>query len=883
MPTKTLMDFLTREAKPSKGKGSEKPSEAPEAAGEVVVHEDGGVRDLPPSYLISAVYDGRRGVVCLKLYNEEERKIYLWYDNTGYKPYCLTDLTVEDVKNTPSIVDHPGFYGLEEVEKYDPLLYRRRRMTKVLAKDPLSIGGRPANAIRDVLPRAWEADIRFHINYILDKDLNIGTLYTVKDGNLIPVEFKPPKEAVDTVIRLFGDEAEEYKQYIIRWLTLLELKVPKIVRLALDIEVAGEVATRVPSPKEAKDSIVAVSLVGSDGLRKVLLLKRDGVEEGSCEVEAELEYCMDEKELLLRVFETINSYPFLLTFNGDDFDLPYLYHRARRMGIAAGQIPIELGRDAALLKRGVHIDLYRFFFNKSIQVYAFGQRYRENTLDDIGRALLGMGKMELEKPIKDLSYRELAKYCLRDAEIVYGLSAINDDMTLKLIIVLARITHTPVEDLTRQGISNWIRNMLLYEHRVRGWLIPRKEDLLAAKGGTKTRAVIEGKKYRGAEVITPKPGIHFNVAVLDFQSMYPSIVGRYNISYETINCPHEECKSNRVPGTPHWICSRQRGLTSLLIGSLKDVRVRWYKPKSRDKTLSSEVREWYNVVQSSLKVILNASYGVFGSERFALYCPPVAEAITSIGRYAINKTVKRAGEQGVEVIYGDTDSLFLKSPTKKQIKSLMGWAEEELGMEMDIDKVYRYTVLSSRKKNYVGVYPDGRVDVKGLTGKKRHIPEFIKEAFKRMMEILSSVQTSDDFEEARKRIVELYKKSYMKIRHGEVPPEKLAFKIMLSRPPERYVKTTPQHVKAALLLKQRGYDVRAGDIITFVKVVTDPGVKPIQLVRDPREIDADKYIKYLESTFEQVLDALDISLTSIVGSRSLWTFLPSSTRRRRTL
>ncbi|RLI28801.1 type B DNA-directed DNA polymerase, partial [Candidatus Bathyarchaeota archaeon] len=181
---------------------------------------------------------------------------------------------------------------------------------------------------------------------------------------------------------------------------------------------------------------------------------------------------------------------------------------------------------------------------------------------------------------------------------------------------------------------------------------------------------------------------------------------------------------------------------------------------------------------------------------------------------------------------------------------------------------------------YIGVYPDGRIDVKGLTGKKRHIPDFIKEAFMEMMKILGSVKTIEDFEDAKKRIIELYKERYSKIKHGEVPPEKLAFRVTLSKPPERYVKTTPQHVKAALLLKQKGFDVKAGDIISFVKVVTSPGVKPTQLVRDTREIDADKYIEYLESTFEQVLDALDISLTTIVGSRSLWSFVPSKTKRR---
>lgn len=876
MPSKThtLMDFLAKKTDGEKRAVDEVHVEETQPP-KVRINGNEETKSIPPGYLMSATYDGERGVVCLKLYNETEQKIYLWYDNTNYKPYCLSDLPPEKVKEIPGIANHPGFQQLETVEKYDPLDYRRKLMTKIVAKDPLSIGGRIGNSIRDILPKAWEADIKFHENYIFDRRLKVGMPYKVEDGKLIPVEYELPDEAQRMIKSIFKDEPEEYMGYVIRWLSLLELKVPKISRLAVDIEVAGEVATRVPNPKEAKDPIVAVSLIGSDGLRKVMLLKREKVEEGLEDVDAEIEYFNSEKELILKVFDYLKKYPFILTFNGDDFDLPYLYYRARKLGVEADKIPVERGRDSTLIRNGVHVDLYKFFFNKSIQVYAFGQKYRENTLDEIGDALLGMGKVDIEIPISELTYGELAKYCLRDSEIVYGLTSMNNDLVMKLILVLARITSTPAEDLTRQGISNWIRNMMLYEHRVRGWLIPRREDLLAVKGKIMTKAIIEGKKYRGGEVITPKPGVHFNVAVLDFQSMYPSIVRQYNISYETLNCNHQECRSNVVPGTTHWICGKDRGLTSLLIGSLKDVRVKWYKPRSKDKNLPSEVREWYNVVQSSLKVILNASYGVFGAENFALYCPTVAEAITSIGRYVITRTVEKAESLGVEVIYGDTDSLFLKSPTKNQIEELMSWAEKELGMELDIDRIYRYIVLSSRKKNYLGVYQDGTVDVKGLTGKKRHIPDFIKDAFMEMMKILGSVNSIEDFEKAKENIIELYKESYNRIKRGNVPIDKLAFRVMLSRSPEGYVKTTPQHVKAALLLKQKGGDVRAGDIISFVKVVTDPGVKPIQLIRSPSEIDTDKYIEYLESTFEQVLDALDIDLISMAGSRSLWSFMPS--------
>ncbi len=117
-----------------------------------------------------------------------------------------------------------------------------------------------------------------------------------------------------------------------------------------------------------------------------------------------------------------------------------------------------------------------------------------------------------------------------------------------------------------------------------------------------------------------------------------------------------DCKSHMIPDTPHWVCTEKRALESLLIGSLRDLRVKWYKSRAKDKTLPPELRSWYNTTQGALKVILNASYGVFGADSFDLYCPPVAEATAAIGRYSITQILNHAETVGIQVLYGDTDS-----------------------------------------------------------------------------------------------------------------------------------------------------------------------------------------------------------------------------------
>jgi DNA polymerase I len=847
--------------------------------------------NLPPSYFVSATYDGRSKKALIKLYEPTSGKIYFWYDNTGHKPYCLTNLSQYELEKIDRLVKHEGFDHFELEEKFDPLLDRNVKVTKIVANDPLAIGGKPEGTIRDIIPedfpkvsdamagneaaKVWEARIKYYQCYIYDRQLLPGMIYEVINDNLVPKILEQTEKTLRQIKATFQEATAEELQFVEEWARLMEYPAPKFRRAAIDIEVYAPVSTRVPDPREAAYPVICVSVYSSDDQKRVLLLKREGVREGSERLPAGVtpEYFDSEEKLLRAVFEVLWDYPFVLTFNGDDFDLRYLFHRALNLGIDRRQIPIEVGKRVCLLRYGVHIDLYKFFFNRSIQIYAFNNRYRDVTLDDVGNAIIGVGKIRLEKGFGELTYTELAQYCLRDSEVAFKLTSYEDELAMKLILVLARISSMPMEDVSRQGVSRWIRNFMHREHRKRNMLIPNAEDILDKKGKTATTAIIKGKKYKGAIVVEPVPGVHFNVAVMDFPSLYPSIIKVWNLGYQSILCPHPECRRNLIPGTPHWVCTRKRALESLLIGSLRDLRVRWYKVKSKDKSLPAELRSWYNITQGALKVILNASYGVFGADSFDLYCPPVAEATAAIGRHSITKILNRAEGLGIQVLYGDTDSLFLKNPSKEQVEELARWTEHELKMSIDVDKVYRYAVFSSRKKNYLGVLEDGSVDVKGLTGKKKHIPLFIKNAFNKMRDRLSQVKNPAEFERAKKDIADIVRERYTRLKRREWESlNELAFHVVLGEELHRYTKTTPQHVKAAKILQNSGVEIRAGDLISFVKTVREPHVKPVELATK-NEIDVDKYVAYLHSTFDQVLDALGLSFDEIIGLTKLERFL----------
>jgi len=271
-------------------------------------------------------------------------------------------------------------------------------------------------------------------------------------------------------------------------------------------------------------------------------------------------------------------------------------------------------------------------------------------------------------------------------------------------------------------------------------------------------------------------------------------------------------------------------------------------------------------------VFINATYGVFGAESFPLYAPAVAESTTALGRLVITSTVAKAKELGLKVLYGDTDSLFLLDPPKDKLEELIKYVKETYGLDLELDKTYKFVAFSGLKKNYLGVYPDGKIEIKGMLAKKRNTPEFLKKAFSDVTRIIASMNSEDDIEKTKKLIMDKIKEVYFKLKNKEYYLDDLAFRVMLSKPLDSYTKNTPQHVKAALLLKYNGVNVQPRDVISFVKVKTKDGVKPIQLTK-LSEVDIDKYVEHVRSTFEQLIEAFGTSWNDVVEGTSILSFL----------
>jgi len=834
--------------------------------------EENKTENMPYGLLISATYNSQKNAAILKFYEPVSQRIFLWADKSGHKPYCYSKLSPDEIPT--EISERDDVIDIKQVKLMDILHDKPIDVSKILVKDPLAIGGtQTSKSIRNLID-TWESDIKYYESYLYDSSLIVGKYYKIENDVVVPYDLEISDETKLSLKSMLLDkqsdtnlpDTKQFDEHVSQWANLLNQPIPKIKRISLDIEVESEIG-RIPDPKIAEKRITAVGFEGSDGLKQVFVLRKSGIEEGVNELLPGVKIVFyeetKEKEMILDTFELMKKYPLLITYNGDGFDLPYLYNRASRLGIDRQKNPLYMMRDSATLTDGVHLDLYRTMSNRAFQIYAFGQKYNDFSLNSVSKGLLGEEKIDYGVELNDLTLYQTANYCQNDARLTYNLTGFNNDLLMNLLIVISRIARMPIDDISRMGVSQWIRSLLYYEHRKNGILIPRRQELDNKSSNVANEAIIKDKKFRGGLVIEPKEGIHFDVTVMDFASLYPSIIKVKNLSYETVRCSHDECKKNTIPQTNHWVCTKKNGLTSVLIGSLRDLRVNYYKNMAKKDTLTVEEKQLFTVVSQALKVILNASYGVMGAEIFPLYFLPAAEATTATGRHIILSTINNCKESGIEVLYGDTDSLFVKKPTPKQIEDIITKAKMDHNVELEIEKEYRYVVLSGRKKNYLGVTKNGKVDVKGLTGKKSHTPPFIKTLFYELLDILSEIKTVGEFERAKNKISDKITECARKVQAKEIPLQDLAFNVMISKAPRDYTKTVPQHIRAAKQLESIR-EIKKGDIISYVKILNKPGVRPIEMARKS-EIDTSKYMEFMESTLDQLTSSMDLDFDTILG------------------
>jgi len=426
--------------------------------------------------------------------------------------------------------------------------------------------------------------------------------------------------------------------------------------------------------------------------------------------------------------------------------------------------------------------------------------------------------------------------------------------------MLSRIANIPlVEAFNSRHVSDWLKSMIYTHLRKNNILIPTPEEL--RKGKTPHRVV-------GALTVSPTPGIYFNTVVCDFESLYPSCIDSFNLSYETVDCPHFECKNNKISDVGYHVCTRQRGFYSILVGALKELRIKLFKPASKNESLPEEEKKISSAAAKLLKLITVSSYGVT-VRIHGLACPPLAEAITGYGRFALKESWKIAEENGLRPLYGDTDSLFCDNVSNEQVEWLRKTVKERFDLDLAVEKRYSLCVLPKAKKAYFGILPDGTPDIKGVTPTKSNAPKYMNDVFQRCVSELSTVKNQEEFAKAKKKIKEIVLKATSDLKNRKIGLEDLTYSVRLYFDPTEKIgnmKTAPQPYQCALQLIDAGKRLQRWDTVSFVKVKPFKykektfTVKPAEFVTNPAEINIEDYVRNLLTALKQTFMPMGIEL-----------------------
>ncbi len=417
-------------------------------------------------------------------------------------------------------------------------------------------------------------------------------------------------------------------------------------------------------------------------------------------------------------------------------------------------------------------------------------------------------------------------------------------------IYLSRITNTPLA-FKRMPPSYFIKALYYLCLKSEGYIIPTAEEF--ARGESS-----RGVYGKAALVIAPEKGVFLNTYVLDYESLYPSCIDVYNLSHETVNCGHAECAKNLVPGEKHHVCMLRRGKYSVLIGALKDLRIKYYKRRGKEGDNRAKI------VSDILKTILVICYGVTIRIR-GLASPSLAESITAYARNALKAAWKIALDSGLKPVYGDTDSLFIVNPEYKQVQTLVNRVKNELGLDLAVDRKYKVCVFSTAKKAYLGIFDDGRIDPKGLAAYKSNTPAFVKKILKETAVELSKIDTLEDIPRVKEKINRILEERRKEILQRRFKVEDMGFSVILHKNPDEILgsNVNAQSYQCAIQLIDSGYKLKKGQMITFAKVKpfyykgNKFTVKPINIVKKD-EINVQDYISNMYTMMAQILEPLGL-------------------------
>lgn len=763
----------------------------------------------------------------------------------GFRPYFyagVEDGALEDV------ADELREMGLEveAVDRFEPIGYQSspKKMLKITAKDPKSVRTL-RDPVRDLpgVKAVYETDILFRNRFMIDQGL----------GGMSWAKVDLPDWAGG---QASGQASGQTPIVKVESLSPLQHEANAPMRhMAFDIEclpLHGEM------PRAEVSPIILISMAFEPEYRgqKDLVLVGKRVDCQRPDVLA----CQDETDLLSTFASILREYDpdIVAGYNSNEFDFPYIDTRAKQI-----KVDIRAGRDGSscYLRKIVNttnVSITGRVVVDLLPIIRSSFSLKQYTLRNAAAELLKMEKYDVDpKEIEALwaeggeGLRRFISYARRDA--VLALHLLLDLKLMDKYIALSRASGSLLQDIVNGGQSGMVENLLLRRFGERKRVVPPKPDTEVSE-----ERYIENDELKGGAVLVPEKGLLEDIVILDYKSLYPTIMMAHNLCYSTVvtgKSPQGDHTTTAPSGGKFVAPEVSPGIVPGVLRELLDQRT---QTKRLMKAAGEEERRFLDAKQYAMKILLNSFYGYSGYARARLYSLAVANAVTSFGRENIIKTKKIVDDIGslylvdgsvvtrdelalgkagakrfdLSVVYGDTDSVFVRiKPSLGEVSlqeaELIGRKIAETvtaslpePMELVFEAFARRAIFLAKKRYALWVFePSGeawkdRIKVRGMETVRRDWCELTSKTLKRCLELVLKEGKVDE-------AVDYVRSVIGRIQNLDLAedPEILG-ELTLTR---RYTKSTASyknkqpHIQLVEKIKERGGQVPGvGDRVPFV-------------------------------------------------------------------
>jgi DNA polymerase I len=821
----------------------------------------------------------------------------------GFEPYFYVN-TKNDPESAGELLKERFSSAIKKVEvvrKFEPVGYQAasKPMLKVTTYDPGNvpeirdeIAGIPA--VKEI----YETDILFRNRFLIDRGLHGMNWVSVEPS---PDNSPDQKISCDYVITASSIKETE------------KLLIAPLKYLTFDIECLP-IGGSMPMPETSPIIMLSVSFSPAyEGHDAVVLVSK--TVEG---VSGNVETFNNEADMLNRFFEMFQQYdPDIVGgYNILDFDIPYIVDRVSILNDPVSIVKPVTGRDGRLLS-------YRKIGNRTmvsmpgrvvvdaLPLVRSQYSLKRYTLRNVAKELLEMEKLdiapsEMEDHWNDSGEKILRfiDYARRDSDLALGLL-----MKLRLLdkyIAVAQVSGSLLQEVVDGGQTSMVDNLLLREYGKRDRVIPPKpsDDEVSFRN-------LSSEGLKGGEVLEPKKGLLENIIIMDYKSLYPTIMMAHNLCYTTVvEKDRPEGETIKPPSGGEFVPAEVfKGVMPAILENLLNRRIET-KKRMRSATTEEEHRV-LDATQLALKILLNSFYGYSGYTRARLYSLPLANAVTSFGREnilntrsIINGTINKAilrdskvlfteevdtpktGDRviSLSVVYGDTDSVFVQCTSKNDISlddaglvgnRIAGTVSASLPdpMELEFESIAKRGLLLAKKRYAIWVFErsgDGWKDsikVKGMETVRRDWCELTSKTLNRVLEL---VLKEGKVEAAVAHVREVVDR----VRNIDVRKDKdiiddLTMTRMFSKNASRYKNKQPHITVVEKIEERTGSPPAVGERIPFVIIAgKDLFVNRAEDPEYVREhnipIDVDYYIKkQVLPPVERILDAFGVNIGNL--------------------